>query len=184
MSTGKGDDDTTAGAPGRRRLLVFGNSGSGKSTLAGALARREGLAHLDLDTLAWLPRTPPERRPLTDSEEEIETFMADNPAWVIEGCYTDLLECAAAQATGAIWLDLPAAACIANARARPFEPHKYASPGAQDANLPMLIEWIGAYETRSDTFSRGAHRDFFNRFGRAKLALQRNSAVEDVPVPG
>ena len=46
------------------RIIVFGNSGSGKTTLAQALAQREGLAHLDLDTVAWRPVTPPERRPV------------------------------------------------------------------------------------------------------------------------
>src|SRR5262249_10927204 len=39
---------------GRRvKVLVFGNSGSGKSTYARALATREGLAHLDLDSIVW-----------------------------------------------------------------------------------------------------------------------------------
>ena len=36
-----------------RKILIFGNSGSGKSTLAGKLCAGNGLAHLDLDTLAW-----------------------------------------------------------------------------------------------------------------------------------
>ncbi|WP_415071942.1 AAA family ATPase [Hyphomicrobium sp.] len=42
-----------------QRLLIFGNSGSGKSTLARQLAQERGLAHLDLDTLAWQPGMPP-----------------------------------------------------------------------------------------------------------------------------
>jgi adenylate kinase family enzyme len=164
-----------------RRLIIFGNSGSGKSTLAGALARREGLAHLDLDTLAWRPATPPERRPVDDSKSDIAAFITGAEAWVIEGCYGDLLAFAAGQATGAIWLDLPVEACTANARARPFEPHKYVSPEAQDANLPMLIDWIRAYDTRSDTFSRRAHQMLFDSFASSKVTLRANSAVEDIP---
>ncbi len=35
------------------KVLVFGNSGSGKSTYARALAAREGLAHLDSDSIVW-----------------------------------------------------------------------------------------------------------------------------------
>ena len=35
------------------KILVFGNSGSGKSTYARALAAREGLAHLDSDSIVW-----------------------------------------------------------------------------------------------------------------------------------
>ncbi len=37
------------------RVLIFGNSGSGKSTYARALADREHLAHLDLDSIVWEP---------------------------------------------------------------------------------------------------------------------------------
>ena len=36
-----------------RRIVVFGNSGSGKTTLARVLTSQYGLAHLDLDSLAW-----------------------------------------------------------------------------------------------------------------------------------
>jgi len=37
----------------RMKVVVFGNSGSGKSMYARALALREGLAHLDLDSIVW-----------------------------------------------------------------------------------------------------------------------------------
>jgi adenylate kinase family enzyme len=110
--------------------------------------------------------------------------MSGAEAWVIEGCYADLLAFAAKRATGAIWLDLPVETCTANARARPFEPHKYASPQAQDANLPMLIDWISAYDTRDDTLSRRAHQMLFDSFAGSKVTLRANSAVEDIPFPG
>jgi|ERR1051325_6259003 adenylate kinase family enzyme len=54
------------------RVAIVGNSGSGKSTLALRLARSRGLAHLDLDTLAWEPVTPPVRRPLAVGITQIE----------------------------------------------------------------------------------------------------------------
>ena len=74
------------------RVVLVGNSGSGKSTLATRLAARDHLAHLDLDTLAWLPTTPPSRRAIAQSERELRAFIAAHPSWVIEGCYADLLE--------------------------------------------------------------------------------------------
>jgi adenylate kinase family enzyme len=37
------------------KVLVFGNSGSGKSAYARAVAKREGLARLDLDSIFWEP---------------------------------------------------------------------------------------------------------------------------------
>lgn len=155
----------------RRRILIFGNSGAGKSTLAGDICRRHGFAHLDLDTLAWLPTDPPQRRPIDASHREITDFANSHTSWVIEGCYSDLLRLATPLATEAIWLNLSVEDCIANARARPWEPHKYESKKEQDANLPMLIDWIEAYETREDTFSYAAHQALFRDFAGIKLEL-------------
>jgi hypothetical protein len=94
---------------------------------------------------------------------------------VIEGCYADLLELAAPLATEAIFLNLPVAQCQANARGRPWEPHKYSSPAAQDANLAMLLEWIAAYPERDDVLSLRAHRELFDAFSGQKKELTENT---------
>ncbi|MEJ2416340.1 MAG: AAA family ATPase [Exilibacterium sp.] len=146
------------------KILIFGNSGSGKSTLAKQLSGDEGIAHLDLDTLAWQPTEPPQRKSLEQSQREIDAFLGRNGGWVIEGCYADLLAFVADAADEMIFLDLPVENCIANARRRLWEPHKYPSKAAQDANLDMLIDWIAAYSTREDEFSRTAHEALFMRF--------------------
>lgn len=158
-----------------RRILVFGNSGSGKSTLATALCRQWALAHLDLDTLAWEAASTPTRRDLAASAKDIRDFIASAPGgWVIEGCYADLLACVRQEADEVLWLDLPVGDCVANARQRPWETHKYPSKAAQDENLAMLIDWIGDYEHRRDEFSRSAHATFFERFdGRKRRITQR-----------
>ena len=157
-----------------KRVLLFGNSGSGKSTYAKYLSETYGLAHLDLDTLAWLPTTPPQRQPIAESAVAINKFVDTHPTWVIEGCYTDLLAVAAERATEAIWMNLAIEDCVANAQARPWEPHKYASKEAQDSNLPMLIDWIRQYASRTDTFSLIAHRDFYNSFTGSKQTVTEN----------
>jgi adenylate kinase family enzyme len=157
-----------------RKILVFGNSGSGKTTLASALHEEFGLSHLDLDTLAWLPGTPPQRSPLAVSVTRIAEFAGQSADWVIEGCYADLLEVVAVDATEMIYMDLSVSACIANARARPWEPQKYQSKQAQDANLAMLLEWIGEYETRDDTFSRAAHQKLYDRYSGNKRRITAN----------
>jgi adenylate kinase family enzyme len=154
-----------------RRVLVFGNSGAGKSTLARHFRDREGLGHLDLDSLAWLDTKPPQRRPVESSRADMEAFMAQHGGWVIEGCYADLLTLAAEKATEMIWLNPPTETCVAHARARPWEPHKYPSKEAQDANLPMLIDWICAYDSRDDEFSRRAHTLLFEQFPGTKRTL-------------
>ena len=149
----------------------MGNSGSGKSTLAARLARESKLAHLDLDTLAWLPGMPPRRAPLAEAMAKIERFVADHEDWVIEGCYGDLIEGALHHATRLVFLNPGTEACIANCRGRPWEPHKYDSKAAQDANLDMLIEWVRGYETRDDDLSLSRHRALFESFRGDKIEI-------------
>ena len=157
-----------------RKVVIFGNSGSGKSTLANEIAEAEGLAHLDLDTLAWMPGMPPERKPLAESQREIDAFVQDNGGWVIEGCYADLLTHVLSSATDIIYMNLPVEDCVKNAKARPWEPHKYASKEAQDANLDMLIQWIRDYDTRDDVFSRHAHQVLYECYSGKKTEYTSN----------
>ena len=157
-----------------KKIVIFGNSASGKSTLAKQLSKANGLAHLDLDTLAWKPTTPPERKSIAESKLGIDSFFATHKTWVIEGCYSDLLELAVAQASEVIFLNLPIETCIANAKERPWEPHKYQSKAAQDANLEMLVEWIAQYQQRADTFSESAHQALFDSFEGKKTWFNKN----------
>lgn len=151
-----------------RRIVIIGNSGSGKSTLANTLARCHGLAHLDLDTIAWQPTSPPARRALAESAAAIVEFHARHPGWVMEGCYADLAGCALAHATQLLFLNPGVDTCIAHCRARPWEPHKYSSPAAQDRNLAMLLDWVRGYATRADEYSLRRHRALFDAFSGNK----------------
>jgi adenylate kinase family enzyme len=156
------------------KIVIFGNSGSGKSTLAKALALKNHLGHLDLDTVAWKPVAPPERLSILESSKSINDFLLTYSAWVIEGCYADLLDLVTQQADEIIFLNLPISACIENAKNRPWEPHKYESKLAQDENLAMLINWISQYTTRIDTFSKVAHEKLFNDFQGKKTLYVSN----------
>jgi adenylate kinase family enzyme len=151
-----------------RRVLVFGNSGSGKTTLAAALRRDHGLAHLDLDTLAWQPTPVPIRRDIAESERDIRAFTARHDAWVIEGCYADLLALLLDDASEMIFMNPGVEACERHCRARPWEPHKYTSPEAQDRNLAMLLDWVRNYPTRDDACSLASHRRLFDGYAGAK----------------
>jgi adenylate kinase family enzyme len=156
-----------------RKIIIFGNSGSGKSSLALKL-RNEGLAHLDLDILAWLPTIPPERRPIEQAKLKIQTFIRATDEWVVEGCYTDLLELVKPFANEAIFLNLPVQLCIENAKKRPWEPHKYSSKQAQDENLEMLLDWIADYAVRQDTLSYAAHMALYDVFAGTKTEILCN----------
>lgn len=157
-----------------KKVIVFGNSGSGKSTLAKKLSSDHNLAHLDLDTVAWDMEPEPIRRPIEKSKQLIDKFTEENEAWVVEGCYADLLELLTDDCTQMIFMNLPVDACIANAKKRPWEPHKYESKQAQDANLAMLIDWIKQYTQRDDTFSQAAHQALFDGFDGDKVMYVEN----------
>ena len=161
------------------KVVIFGNSASGKSTFAKKLAKQYQLAHLDLDTLAWLPasspETPPQRQDIAVSVAKINDFISQQPSWVIEGCYSDLLSHTLELCTEVVFLNLPVEDCITNAKNRPWEPHKYHSKAEQDANLPMLIDWIAQYESRDDTFSKSAHQSLYAKFNGKKIELTENN---------
>ena len=159
-----------------RKIVIFGNSGSGKSTLAKKLCSEDGLSHLDLDLLAWMPTVPPVRKRLAESKTEIENFInSNNGGWVIEGCYSDLLEMTLPSSNEIIFMNLPVELCIENARNRPWEPHKYESKEAQDNNLSMLIDWISQYSARTDTFSRISHMSLYKGYSGQKRMVEINA---------
>lgn len=101
-------------------------------------------------------------------------FIRSNAGWVIEGCYTDLLNLAAPFSTEAIFMNLPIDTCIENAKKRPWEPHKYESKAQQDSNLVMLIDWISQYSQRTDTFSLSAHSSLYEQYTGKKCTYTSN----------
>ncbi|GLR69844.1 AAA family ATPase [Agaribacter marinus] len=159
------------------KTVIFGNSGSGKSTLASTIAKQKLIAHLDLDTIAWEPSSPPVRRSIRDARNQIGRFLKSNASWVVEGCYSDLLEIVLPEASNIIYLNLSTDACIENAKSRPWEPHKYKSKEVQDANLNMLIDWIKEYPHRTDTFSRSEHERLFKLFDGPKVMYSSNEHI-------
>lgn len=153
------------------RTLIFGNSGSGKSTLAGKLSAAHGLPHLDLDAIVWEPGQVAVMRAPEAVQASLHAFLDEHEAWVIEGCYGELVEAAAPRCTQLVFLNPGLAACLANNRRRPWEPHKYDSPEAQDAMLDTLQAWVSDYYTRLDSWSYAAHRRIFDAFPGAKTEI-------------
>lgn len=153
-----------------KRILIFGNSGSGKTTMARALAREHGLSHLDLDSLAW--DSLGVRRDPRESAGAISAFVRDHAEWVVEGCYGDLLENVLPYASEVRFLNPGVEACVANCRARPWEPEKYSSPEEQNRMLEFLLNWVREYEHRTDEYSLRRHRQLFDSFSGPKSAYQ------------
>jgi adenylate kinase family enzyme len=157
-----------------KRIVIFGNSGSGKTTTARALAGEHSLPHLDLDSLAWA--SPGVRRPVEDSARDIREFLGSIEEWVVEGCYADLLELTLNDATELRFLNPGVEVCIAQCRARPWEPEKYATPEEQERMLDFLLTWVREYETRTDEYSLARHRELFDRFTGPKQEIVARKA--------
>lgn len=156
------------------RIIIFGNSGSGKSTLAKALASHYRTPYLDLDVIAWETDRPSIRAALEESLRQLRQFIKESDNWVIEGCYSGLLREAANFCTEMIFLNPGVEACLENCRARPWEPHKYPTPEAQNANLQMLLKWVREYEIRDDEFSLREHRELFDNYAGEKVEYRSN----------
>jgi len=153
----------------RDKILIFGNSGAGKSTLAKRLSEDRGLTHLDLDSVSW--QSPAVRLPVAESMLLIEQFMADNPAWVIEGCYGYLLEAVSAYCSEMIFLNPDLETCLRHNQHRPWEPHKYPDKSAQDKNLAMLQAWVKGYYQRDDEYSLSYHQKVYAAFAGTKKEI-------------
>jgi adenylate kinase family enzyme len=148
------------------RILIIGNAGAGKSTMASRLSATLGIAHLDLDRLAWSGSGV--RRSLADSARLLDEFRARHGEWIAEGCYGDLIDLLIPHATELRFLNPGTEACVANCQRRPWEPEKYRSPEEQDAKLDFLLEWVRHYATRSDEYSLARHRSLYDTFSGPK----------------
>lgn len=146
------------------RVCVLGNSGSGKSSYA----KRLGAKVLELDSIYWEPHQIAVARDAAIVRADLAAFIVERDAWVIEGCYADLIEIAAESCDELVFLNPGVEACIANARRRPFEAHKYDRPEDQEKMLGFLIDWIREYPTRADTTGYAEHRRVFDTFSGRK----------------
>jgi adenylate kinase family enzyme len=155
-----------------RRIAIIGNAGSGKSTLARALAAELGAAVLDLDSVAWVPGRPAEPRAPAEAIAAVRAFCAAHPSWVVEGCYGDLAEAVLGPDVELVFIDRPEETCVAQCRARAWEPHKWATKEAQDAHLDCLLDWVRGYYRRDGALSRAGHAAVFERHTGPKRVVR------------
>ena len=69
------------------RIHILGASGSGTTTLGAALADRLGHAHVDADSLFWLPTDPPftTKRPKDERQAMLLRLLPVAGQWVFSG---------------------------------------------------------------------------------------------------
>lgn len=160
------------------RMILLGNAGSGKSTLSKRLLTKQSSVRLSLDEVAF--QDGAERRPIEDSIADVKLFIAHHESWIIEGCYADIIESVLNECEELIFLNPGVDVCVAHCRARPWEPEKFRSKNEQDANLANLIEWVAAYDTRSDEYGLRRHRALYKAFNGKKRELTHLSQYESV----
>jgi adenylate kinase family enzyme len=156
------------------RVLVFGNSGSGKSRFTHHLAAKHGLRVLDLDTIVWSQTEYAVFRPDADIIRDLSQFVQSAEPWVVEGCYGRWMEHLRPHCTEMVFMNPGEAVCLRNCIARPWEGHKYGTKREQDAKLPLLLDWVRAYYSRSDDMSLRAHRRLFDSFDGRKREITAN----------
>jgi adenylate kinase family enzyme len=87
-----------------KRVSVVGNSGSGKTTVAGALARRLGVPHVELDAIhhqaGWQPL------PVAEFRARVDALTAGE-GWVVDGTYSAVRDIVWARADTVVWVDPP-----------------------------------------------------------------------------
>src|SRR4051812_13992982 len=118
---------TTSDAPdGRmRRVMVVGCAGAGKSTLARKLGALLNLPVVHLDRHFWRPgwQLPDMSEWRAHADE-----LAAQPAWIIDGNYSNTYETRMARADTLVWLDLPRAVCIRRVLLRTLTGYGWSRP--------------------------------------------------------
>ena len=94
------------------------------------MARRiigdSSLPRLSLDEIA--SDEGPKRKPLEVSLCMLSDFIQSNEQWIIEGCYSDLIEAALPYCTELRFLNPGIEVCVAHCDRRPWEPEKFSAP--------------------------------------------------------
>lgn len=168
------------------RIAILGNSGSGKSTLARRLADvpctgGSATRVLDLDTVAWEPGEVARPRSPAAAAADVRTFCDSGDRWIVEGCYASLVGVALEYEPHLLLLDPGLEPCLVNCRARPWEPHKYASREEQDQKLEFLLSWVADYYRRSGEMSHQGHLALFRSYAGPRQHLEEVPSLSFVP---
>jgi adenylate kinase family enzyme len=102
-------ESTRADDAPMRRVLLVGCGGAGKSTLARRLGETLALPVIHLDSHFWRPGwQPPEHQ----TWREQLTALAAQPAWVMDGNYSNTFDIRMPRADSVVWLDYSRAICM------------------------------------------------------------------------
>ena len=128
-----------------QRVMIIGCPGSGKSTFARSLTAKTGLPLYYLDMMYWNPdRT-------IKPKEEFRAALRETvalPEWIIDGNYGSTLELRMEACDTVIFLDYPAAVCLAGVEERRGKPRPD-MPWVETEPDLEFIEFIKKYNEES-----------------------------------
>lgn len=153
------------------RILILGNSGAGKSWLSWHLRERLGLGVHHLDDLFWEPGGFVRERPIELVRADVKR-VADEPRWILEGVFGDLVEPILHRCTYLIFLDKDWAECHHALMDRGIQPERHASVEDAKRSFDALVQWASQYWTRGNGRSFIGHSTLFERFSGPKAALR------------
>ena len=150
-----------------RRIVIYGNAGAGKSWRARELAERYELPILALDDIAWSDDWAVER-PRSETLAELAEFAESTSAWIIEGCYGDLIEAVLPHCTQLLFMNPGTETCVENCHKRGSRLPEGATDKERTDEIDQLIAWVRQYDSRTDEFGFPRHRQLFDDFDGAK----------------
>jgi adenylate kinase family enzyme len=148
------------------KIILLGNAGAGKSTMAKKLMANQNIPRLSLDEVAWAE--PAIRMSEAESVELVRSFIQQHDQWILEGCYSDIIEPILPECDELRFLNPGIETCIKHCHARPWEPEIFESPEKHNANIQNLINWVNEYESREDEYGLKRHRKLFDSYNGNK----------------
>ncbi len=144
------------------RIHILGASGSGTTTLGAALARHLGIAHVDTDSLYWMPTDPPftTPRPLPERQALLIDRLPDDADWILSGSALKWGEPVEPLYDLVVFLTLDPKVRMARILKREQERYgaRIAPGGDMFAISQAFIAWAAAYDTAGpEQRSRRAH---------------------------
>ena len=86
------------------RIAVVGTAGAGKTWVAAEVARRLGIAHIELDAIHWGPGWS---KPTVEGFRALVAEATAGQAWVVDGNYGQARDIVWGRAQLLAWLDYP-----------------------------------------------------------------------------